>query len=93
MRNGVTAMVPHARLHRPNPLLTVLGNPGGEAVQTFSNEAVELSYVHRYDPEGKNIIRHHSFEKPVSITALKDGRVVLWRRDGGPVWEDDRQGD
>lgn len=93
-RNGVTGrMVPTGRLHRPNPMLTVLGNPGGEAVQTFSNEAVELSYVHRFDPEGKNVIRHHKFEKPVSITALKDGRVVLWRRDGKPVWEDDGQGD
>lgn len=76
---------------RPNPLLTVLGNPGGaDAVQTFSEGGVvELSYFHRFDPESKrpgDIIRTHEFEKGVSMTALEDGRVVLWRPDGRPVW-------
>lgn len=89
------AMVTRSQLHRPNPLLTVLGNPGG-AVQTFSTRAVELSYEHKYEPEDQSkgkIVRHHPFKPGVSITALADGRVVLWRKDGKPVWVDDGRGD
>jgi len=86
-------MVPTRRLHRPNPLLTVLGNPGSEAVQTFSEEVLLVSYVHKHEPEQGDVVRDHKFEAGCSMTALKDGRVVLWRRDGRPVWMDDGQGD
>lgn len=92
-RDGVTGVVPRRRLHRDNPLLTILGNPGGDAVQTFSNNVLKLSYRHRFEPESGDVVRTHEFEKGVSMTSLRDGRVVLWRRDGRPVWEDDGQGD
>lgn len=80
-------------LHRPNPLLTVLGNPGSGAVQTISHNVRELSYVHTRDPEGSDVIRHHRFKPGACMTLLQDGRVVLWRRDGRPLWVDDGEGD
>lgn len=85
-------MVPRSRLRLPNPFLSVLGNPGGDAVETVSKEVVKVDYVKLRDPDGNDVIRYHRFKPGVRLTLLKDGRAVLWHPTK-PIWENDETGD
>lgn len=79
-RRARVARVPR---RRSNPALGIIGlNPPGRGYVTVSTRCLSIAYLHAED--GREY--EHEFAPGVSATFLPDGRCVLWRRDGRPVW-------
>lgn len=60
-------------------------NPPGALV---SKRVRTLEYEHANEPEAGHVVRVHKFRRGVSMRALEDGSVLLFRPDGLPLWED-----
>jgi hypothetical protein len=69
-------------IHR-NPLLGVLGNPGGR--RKLATRVYELRYRHA---EGKHLAYRHPFRDGAEAWCLPDGSILVKHRRGLPLWKD-----
>lgn len=72
------------KVPRQNPALMIFGNPPRpwDRAAVLSRRAVAIEYDH---VQGGKLYRH-GFSKGVTVEALADGSVRLYRPDGKPIW-------